>query len=245
MYRDTVFPSMPWTPAHPAFTIPFLKVFRHPFPATCLVIGSMAPDMPYFFLVRFVGFGHAFPFAYVLGVPLTIVLAYFWLRHMRSALFAALPITCDASKSLSIRWNDLVIGCLAAIVGIMTHLFVDGFTHVDGFMVDRWSLLRVEWEVSGQTIPVWHFLQLFLTVIGLVVIGVYFFRSTQWKYVRFWKMSIYAKAFWMRSLVFSLIVGVIISFLRWPFASFAMVSVVMMTSVGVGMTVASLRNKTQ
>lgn len=229
---------MPWTPAHPAFAIPFLKIFRRPFPAVCLVIGSMAPDLPYFFLVRFVGWSHAFPMGYLVGIPLTVILAHVWLYYLSPTFFAVLPIVYGAPQNPGKVRGDFITGCMAAAVGIATHVFVDGFTHANGYIVRQWPLLQVRWEVFGKTVPVWHFLQLFFTVVGLGGIALYFFLSPHWKIARSRWASPYAKIFWIKSALFSLIAGLVIFFFRWPFSSLAIVSVAIMTSVTVGMVAA-------
>lgn len=236
---------MPWTPAHPALVLPFFKLFRRPFASTCLVIGSMAPDLPYFFLVRFESWSHTFPLSFFFGVPVTILVAYFWMYFLRPTLFEVLPIAHDVPEHqvTAIVKENLLVSCLVAAIGIATHLFIDGFTHAHGYSVDRWSVLRFEWGILGKTMPVWHFLQMLLTAVGLIVIASYFFMSPHWKWIRAWRMNARARMFWINGAIFSLMAGFAIFFLRGPFVSLAIMSVAVMTSLAVGVTVASLRMK--
>jgi hypothetical protein len=229
---------MPWTPAHPAFAIPFLGFFRRPFTAVCLVISSIAPDLPYFFLVRFVGWGHEFPTSFLFGIPITLIIAFIWARFLRSALFTSLPITSDVSRYPIITRLDLALGCIAAACGIMSHIFIDSFTHIDGYAVSLIPWLNHQWNVFGKTIPLWHLLQYGLSAFGGIVIFYYIFRSPRWHFTKAWRINTRVKSFWLMSAAGACLVELLILLFRWPFShpTVAIVSAIMAGATGMVIT---------
>lgn len=137
---------MPFTPSHPVAVLPFVHWCRQlHLDATCLVIGSMSPDFEYFVYGHLVGqLGHSFLGLFVWCLPMTLVVAalYHWLVKWPWLLVAPRWVT---ARSLAIgapwpaRWSGgLVVSCIAsALIGALSHLAWDAFTHVDGFFVHQ------------------------------------------------------------------------------------------------------------
>ncbi len=230
---------MPWTPTHPAFTIPFLRFFERPFTVACLVIGSIAPDLPYFFFVRFVGWGHEFPTNFLFGIPITLIVAFIWVRFLRPTLFNSLPIKTRLSEYPVITKHDLVLGCIAATIGIMTHLFTDAFTHVDGYAVGAIPQLNHELNIFGHLFPFWHLLQYCLSAFGEAAILYSLLCSPHWSIAKSWRMTSNAKKFWSLSTIFALMIELFILLFRWPLSHITGAAVSGMTAGAAGMVIAS------
>ena len=167
---------MPFTLAHPAAVLPFL---RQPFVPIALVAGAMAPDIPYFAMVSstseswyepFLNGTNSHDFAQILsvGLPLALVLAGFlWLvaRPLRWAtpdawLPAKTPVTGRKPSSARIAlWTFYSL-----MLGLVTHLAWDSLTHFDGWVVRMLPFLGTE-LFSG--FPAYRILQHLSTLIGL------------------------------------------------------------------------------
>ncbi|QXQ09806.1 DUF4184 family protein [Paeniglutamicibacter sp. Y32M11] len=176
---------MPFTLAHPAAILPFL---RQPFVPIALVAGAMAPDLPYFAMVsststawyaNVLNGANSHDFAQILsvGLPLSLILAaILWLvvKPLRWALpeswvpqkpvFKGRPPT-SARVAL---WTFYSL-----MVGLLTHLVWDSVTHTNGWVVTRVPLLASE-PFAG--IAVYRLLQHGSTLAGLVILLVWYLK---------------------------------------------------------------------
>ncbi|KNE84264.1 MULTISPECIES: DUF4184 family protein [Streptomyces] len=185
---------MPFTPAHPAAVLPLL---RHPFSPAALVCGAVAPDMPYFlagaripvsaqswyepFLNATVS--HGLP-GIALGLPyaLALLALYRLVRRPAADLLSARLLPAESAGSTGsaesaerggdgLRRAGWVL--LSAVIGILSHLVWDSFTHSDGYVVTHLSVLRS--HLTGD-LTVARALQHISTAGGLVAIAVYLRR---------------------------------------------------------------------
>ncbi|MFJ6656752.1 DUF4184 family protein [Streptomyces sp. NPDC091377] len=179
---------MPFTLSHTAAVIPLL---RSPFVPVALVMGTMAPDIPYFlqtlrmtvaagdwyapFLNATTSHSPAGALTVTLPFTLGLVALYRLLRGPVSALLPphlALPTPAPlrgvAEWARHAGW--LV---LSALIGIATHLIWDSFTHVDGYLVTRLAFLR---ESGAGGLSVARLLQHASTVAGLAALAVHLWR---------------------------------------------------------------------
>lgn len=176
---------MPFTLAHPAAVLPFM---RQPFIPIALVAGAMAPDLPYFAMVSSASpawyapmlngaNSHDFSQILTVGLPLALVLAGFlWL--VATPLRWALPASWVPEKP-ALRGRPPSSARVALwifyslMLGLVTHLAWDAFTHFDGWAVQRLPLLASE-PVSG--IPVYRILQHGSTVAGLLILVLWYLK---------------------------------------------------------------------
>lgn len=231
---------MPWTPAHPAFALPFLPLFRRPFAVACLAAGSIAPDLPYFLFVRLDGWGHAFPWLFAFGIPASLLAATVWMRVSEPALPIALPIKITSPLPTPIKKADFFPGCLAAGIGILTHVFVDAFTHQTGEVAKRVSWLQTEWFVAGTRLPTWQLLQYALTVIGLGTLFIFLRKQSRWRLDQAWRPNRQTGVFWLYTALFSCFVFLGIFCLRFPFPHLSVVIIGMVSAGTVGAMGASI-----
>jgi hypothetical protein len=170
---------LPFTFAHPAIVLPFWRVRWLSF--TALVFGSMAPDFEYFFRLRpYSTVSHSLIGLIVLDLPVVFLLAILFHGIVKRPLVACLPAPFDrglryaAAKPWGIGSlrEGLVFSC-SAVIGSITHIVWDAFTHQGAFMVTRLSLLqqRVTLPWLGQDIPVYKCLQHGSTLAGLSLIA--------------------------------------------------------------------------
>lgn len=165
---------MPYTPAHPITAIALIKLFPNKFNKTGLVLGTMAPDLQNFIAFRPVdsSFGHSTLGMMTLGLPASILLAFAFHRLVvpAAARYFPEPFRGIAGRHAKCGWRIAGLrglgGLVASIViGMYSHLFLDGFTHYGGLMYPLASR-AVETMMPGAASPI-TVLQFGLSVIGI------------------------------------------------------------------------------
>ncbi len=170
---------MPFTAAHPAIVLPFMRVFGRFRAASALVIGSMVPDLVYFVpwlrsgygshslmgLVTFclpVGLALVIGFEVVLRKPLTFLLP----PAIRSRLTASPPP--ESSSGL----HTAVAVVIALLLGAFTHIAWDLIETPSGAVLRRapWALSNLI-TIGGYRLYAYRLLQHCGTILGLAAIG--------------------------------------------------------------------------
>ncbi|MEV5019985.1 DUF4184 family protein [Streptomyces sp. NPDC053780] len=181
---------MPFTLSHAAAVLPGVRgdgTGRGRLVPAALVAGSFAPDMTYYaasFLPEAMEFGdvtHSFPGVFTVDVAVAWALVGLWLL-VREPLVALLPsahqgrvaplLRCGAARArvlppLVAWWY------VSAVLGALTHVVWDAFTHLD-----RWGM-RV-FPVLGREIagsPLYWYLQYGGSAVAAVVIVVFLTRA--------------------------------------------------------------------
>ncbi|MFJ4779536.1 DUF4184 family protein [Streptomyces sp. NPDC088762] len=164
---------MPFTLSHAAAVLPAVRRngrARGPLVASALVFGSFAPDTFYFAdavvggLMGYGDFTHSLPGVFTVDAVLTAALAACWLL-LREPLIALLPARRRARVHTFVRgehWRarrlpSLVLWFyLSAVLGSLTHVVWDSFTHMD-----RWgtSALPRLGEPLAYGLPLYSYLQ--------------------------------------------------------------------------------------
>ena len=167
---------MPFTPSHVAAALPLL---RTPLLPAALVVGTMAPDIPYYaplFVHR--EFSHSLPGLVTVDLVLGLAGALLWWFVLREPVIDLLPRTVGsripalgrtAWRPTGWSWPlTVTVLVLSVLVGAATHLIWDSFTH-PGWLVDHVALLRVR---IGP-LPVTKWLQHLSSVGGLVAVAIW------------------------------------------------------------------------
>ncbi len=170
---------MPFTLAHPAAVLP-LRRLGVALPLPPLVAGSMAPDLPYFLPLpgSLRGWTHSLGGAFTIDVVLAVGLLLFGV-FVAEPVAALLPARWAvlARSWTSAAWPRSLVGVLgwyaALVVGALTHVVWDAFTHPDGWVVQRWSLLRHEF--AG--LPVEQWLQYLFSGLGMALVAYALWRG--------------------------------------------------------------------
>jgi len=166
---------VPFTIAHGAAALP-LRHFRLVFSG--LLVGTFAPDFEYFLrLAPDDGFGHTLLGAFVLTLPLALLVL--WLFHN----FVKLPLARLLPDAIQRRLTGhleefrfrgagrftLIIG--STLLGIATHLVWDSFTHSNTWLYHHWPILSQSFHVPiVGTILLYKALQHGSTIIGTGVL---------------------------------------------------------------------------
>lgn len=134
---------MPFTFAHPAIVLPLVK--RHDYlSASGLVVGSIAPDFEAF--IRFGEYkvhSHTWDGVIWMDIPMAYALLYGYQIIVRKPLIAHLP--SGLQKRLNVNtgeaWHQYHMAhfqevLLSIILGILSHMVWDAFTHLNIFFPD-------------------------------------------------------------------------------------------------------------
>ncbi|GAA1613291.1 MULTISPECIES: DUF4184 family protein [Kribbella] len=170
---------MPFTLAHPAAVLPLV---RRPFVASALVAGAVAPDLLY------VGAVYRIATQYING-NFTLTLTHkftsaFWLDPLLALLLLLVfnlvvkrPLIALAPPALAARLpagrlhvpgvKVLLWTVVSAVVGALTHVVWDSFTHGDGYFVRRFP------DSVGD---VNRILQYVSTVGGCLILAIWLYR---------------------------------------------------------------------
>lgn len=166
---------MPFTFSHPAYILPLA---RRGLVLSALVVGSMAPDFPYFAMLN-AGwqFGHTLMGIVAFDLPATLALLALYHHLLKAPLVELAPAElrrCLRAASPRFEWGPAGrFGwiCASIIIGALSHNVIDSFTHPYGWMVVRQSWLWTP-VIMGPTaaIPLFALLQHVTSLVGAVIL---------------------------------------------------------------------------
>jgi hypothetical protein len=157
---------MPNPIAHPAASIPFTRaglVF------SALVIGSISPDFGYVIPLPGPFFMYTAPGLILFDVPVGFVLLWLFHAMVKWPLLSALPESLQHrlfKPAQGFSFGPLKhfgIILLSLLVGSLTHVVWDSFTHEYGWMVEQFAMFRI--PIGGT--PLYTILQNMSTLLGI------------------------------------------------------------------------------
>lgn len=182
---------MPFTLAHPAVVI-FSK--NKNFNLLGLILGSMAPDFIYFLLFNPISnLGHTLLGFVILNLPICFLLNYLILKFIKNPFIINLPSKICSYYTYLINYDfnfkstkDIFVFTYSCIVGMLTHIIWDAFTHKTGYFVVNINLLKESIHILGYQVPFFKLLQHGSTLLGFFVILYYFYTIRRYsnKYIR-------------------------------------------------------------
>lgn len=155
---------MPFTVSHAAAVLPFL---RTPLPAAALVVGSMAPDLPYFLPLGVPrGFSHSLLGLVTVDLAVGAAALLAWWLLLRAPVLDYAPGWVRARMtpraSISIPWM-----LAALVVGGATHLLLDTVTH-EGSLD---AVIPLMAQRLGLGLSVANLVHLMVSVAGAVILA--------------------------------------------------------------------------
>jgi hypothetical protein len=218
---------MPFTFAHPAAILPLRRSrFLQTIP---LIIGSLVPDVPYFFPARLMTrvfldthtlYGS---FAICLPLGMALLILILLLREPLTVLLGARVrwICLRSIERFTARPLHWPIALLSILIGAWTHIAWDSFTHQTGWTATRISALSAPISVFGWDTETAHLLQYVSSVFGLVVLAIWF-RSLLGR-VPARVVELRPRASWLVLAIVmgaSMLIGVSRAYLAWHAASY-------------------------
>jgi hypothetical protein len=233
---------MPFTFSHPAIILPFSKIRSAYISVSGLVIGSITPDFEYFLTMKATGrFSHSLPGIFLFDLPVAFAVLVIFHVTIKRPLIENSPAYFKNRLAdlydfhFTIHLKKHFAGyLLCLLVGIISHIAWDSFTHANEFFVNRNDILKIPVNVPGlPNWPLFRYLQHISTVLGaLAIIFVFHGRPVQHNVVS--NMNGY---YWAGILAIALSSF----FIRWSFGFeyFADIVATIMSSLLLGILITS------
>ena len=175
---------MPFTFSHPALVLPLTCLPKKWYSLTGLIIGSLAPDFEYFLRMKIQSnYSHSMLGIIWFDLPLGLLISYIFHNIIRNCLFDNLPWILKSRIWIFTKFdwnkhfiNSWLIIITSILIGAISHLFWDSFTHIDGFFVKTIPDLTNSIKVFGKPIMIFKILQHSSTVVGGFLISFIFFK---------------------------------------------------------------------
>lgn len=160
---------MPFTVSHAAAVLPLHHFSKHQLPLTALMVGSMAPDFGYFFshdVSR--QLTHSFAGLFIFALPAGLFVWLFYVAFLEKATITLLSDRWHTrfAHTDAITLSLIARASVAIILGAITHLLWDAFTHRGTFATDAFPALLGPTPGIGW-MPWYHFLHGLSSVVGL------------------------------------------------------------------------------
>lgn len=167
---------MPFTLSHPSIVVPLYFIRKKYFSLTGLIIGSMIPDIKFFTSVYIIrNFSHNWEKAYWLGLPISLLLCFVFHNVIREPLIHYSPsaIGNRFSRYERFNWNryflnNWLIIILSILIGIYSHLMLDGFTHLSFNMLSSLTGFSTEIVPENEDLIYYRIIQSLYSLAGLV-----------------------------------------------------------------------------
>ncbi len=137
---------MPFTLSHPAAAVPLA---RFGLPLSALVMGSMAPDFPYFVNIAADShYGHTLPGIFLLSMPAGFVALSVFHVLLKLPVLSLLPASHQARLGdVAHRFKfgpprQFLLIMLALLLGAVSHVLWDSCTHAHGWTVRHVPVLH-------------------------------------------------------------------------------------------------------
>lgn len=169
---------MPFTFSHPAIVLPFIKSRR--LSATGLILGSMCPDFEYFIRMKVQSsVSHTFLGLFIFNIPISLLAALLFHQIIKKGLIENLPSFFSSRLDVLKKtdWmdylrNNFIIVVLSIVIGAISHILWDGFTHQSGYFVSEFPFLLSE----IYAIPFYKILQHLSSCIGMATLFFYLYK---------------------------------------------------------------------
>lgn len=139
----------------------------------------MAPDFPYFILLTDITrFGHTLPGLFLFCLPAGFAVLFAFHRFVKQPLLSISPESLRTRVGADHPFAFLPAGRLfwlavSILLGAVTHILWDGFTHRSELFVNAIPLLRAS-TLANQ--PLYNVLQHVSSVVGLIILGAAYMR---------------------------------------------------------------------
>lgn len=137
--------------AHQAAVLPLKRWFPSRFDGVALVVGSIAPDLSYAVMPWKRLYTHSWESLLWFSLPVGFLLSvhiHGKLPRICTHLDGWLGINWRAFARAEVPHRSYVSAALSVLVGAITHLVWDGFSHADPTYTQRWSPYPAPWLIS-------------------------------------------------------------------------------------------------
>lgn len=165
---------MPFTVSHAAAVLPLQRLTRSRIPLAALMIGSMAPDFAFFVPHLSRNDTHDFDGLFLFCWPVGLIVWLFYVKVLERPTIELLPSPWRerVPRSMPVTPRALLLASLGVIIGAITHIAWDSFTHAVTPMSNLLPVLNTEvLEFRGRTIHVYGMLQYLSSIAGMLALA--------------------------------------------------------------------------
>ncbi|MEO6914491.1 MAG: DUF4184 family protein [Chitinophagaceae bacterium] len=170
---------MPFTFSHPAAILPFSYLWEKKFSATGLILGSVAPDFEYFMRFHNASYhSHTWAGIFWFDLPAGIILCFIFHDVVKTPFIMNLPgfFHKRFASYLSFNWKKYFIQhwfivFYSLLIGILSHLLLDRFTHQSYRFFNAVPALKDSLEPGFHPNRLYRLIQVSYSLIGLGIIG--------------------------------------------------------------------------
>jgi membrane-bound metal-dependent hydrolase YbcI (DUF457 family) len=163
---------MPFTVSHAAAVLPLHRLSNHKFPLTALMVGSMAPDFGYIYsYAASRALTHSIPGLFIFALPVGLLVWLFYVAMLEKATITLLSDRWHTrfAHTDAITPSLIVRASIAILLGAVTHLVWDSFTHRGTIVTDAFPAFL------GPTpgfawLPIYHLLHFLSSIVGLAIL---------------------------------------------------------------------------
>ena len=171
---------MPFTLAHAVVCIPLASTGLV---VSALVVGSLSPDLAYFFPVRGLGhFSHSLTGIFLFCLPTGLIALWIFHRLLKLPTLALFPVEHRRRLAPVIDefgfgpWRRFGVLVLSLAVGAFTHIVWDSFTHARGWFVENLVWLKMPLvETPLGPVLTHSALKHASTLLGIILLGRWYF----------------------------------------------------------------------
>jgi hypothetical protein len=165
---------MPFTFAHPAILLPLKYLPNRFYSLTGLIVGSIVPDFEYFIRMKVHSvYSHTLFGVFWFDIPLGILISLVFHVVIRNTLIENIPaffrkrfiVYCDFNFLNYFKQHYFIV-LFSLLIGVLSHLMWDSFTHETGYFVNRFSFLNY----NINAIPLFKIAQHLSSLIGCIAI---------------------------------------------------------------------------
>ncbi len=169
---------MPFTFAHPAAVLPLNYLKKKWLSLTALVTGSITPDFEYFIRMKdFTMYSHTWAGIFWYDLPLSILLSLIFHNLVRTKLILYSPLILKKRlwKYKEVNWNkrfkeDWFIVVTSFLIGIISHLLLDRFTHKTVHLINSLPSLQSSSLQMGYRQVSYFLFWDFNSLVGILIV---------------------------------------------------------------------------
>jgi membrane-bound metal-dependent hydrolase YbcI (DUF457 family) len=161
---------VPFTVSHAAAVLPIHRLTR--LPLTALMVGSMAPDFGYFFSHQASrALTHSIPGLFIFALPVGFFVWLFYVAFLEKATITLLSDRWHTRFAHTDAITLKLVGraAIAIVLGAVTHLVWDAFTHRGTVVTDALPALLAP-TPGFSWLPIYHLLHALSSVVGLAIL---------------------------------------------------------------------------
>jgi hypothetical protein len=164
---------VPFTVSHAAAVLPLQRFGKYRLPLSALMVGSMAPDFGYFYSAEMSRqLTHTIPALFTFCLPAGLFGWFFYIVVLEKATITL----------LSDRWHTrfahtdaitaplILRACIAIVIGAITHLVWDSFTHRATIVTNAIPALNLP-TPGLPWLPIYSLLHALSSVVGVVILA--------------------------------------------------------------------------